>query len=342
VLLLLGGVAADRLDPRRMLIVLHGLAALPSLALALAVSTGHLSFGGVVGYGVALGVTTAFMMPARDAVLSTVAGANMVRAVTTMTLVQFTLQGAGTLLAGTAEWLGSAPVLVFQGLLLASGAAFALGLPTKPASAVPPARDERALQELTAGVREVWRSPILRATAALVISVGLFFIGPFLVVFPLLVRDVYAGGVDQLAIVLMLFPAGTILGSIVLRARGGLSNKVVATMCALACGALLLIGIGTGVSFPIFAALTLGWGLAGSVFINASRVIFQEEAPPSHRARVLSVYQLGLMGGAPIGSLLSGFASGAVGPRATLIIFGSAMLLLVAIVWWRIDSEAVN
>jgi MFS family permease len=68
----------------------------------------------------------------------------------------------------------------------------------------------------------------------------------------------------------------------------------------------------------------------GSAFINASRTLVQEEAPPDQRGRVLSVYQLGFIGGGPLGAATAGLVAGSVGPLMTLRIFGAGMLLLVA------------
>jgi predicted MFS family arabinose efflux permease len=160
--------------------------------------------------------------------------------------------------------------------------------------------------------------------------VGIFFMGPFLVIFPLLVRDVYGGDVRQLSLVMMLFPVGTILGSSVILLRGGIRRKGVSLLIALACGALALLIIGQGLPFPGFLALTLAWGVAGSVFMNSSRTLFQQAAPPESRARVLSVNQLGFMAAAPIGALIAGFASARLGPLDALVAAGSVMLVLVA------------
>jgi MFS family permease len=170
---------------------------------------------------------------------------------------------------------------------------------------------------------------VLRAQIMLVVAVGTLFVGPFVVLFPLLVRDFYQGGVAQLSLVLMLFPVGTIVGSLVLRARGGLRRKGLAAMLALAFGACALIGIGVGLPFPGMVAVTLAWGLAGSVFINCTRTLYQEAAPLAQRARVLSVYQLGFMGAAPVGALLSGAAGASLGTLPTLRLFGASMLVVV-------------
>jgi len=321
--LLAGGVLADRVDPRRMLIVLHLLAALPAFALATGSAMGALTLPGIIAYGLTIGTIQAFVMPARDTLLSRVAGPDMMRAVTTMTAAQFSAQAFGTLLAGAARWTGSATMLAIQGLVVASGSFFTRGIP--PIEPRPAASARRAgLHDLADGLTQVVRTPNLRIPVSMVISVGVLFIGPFVVVFPLLVRDYYHGGVASLSLILMLFPAGTILGSFVLRYRG-IARKGRAALMALCAGALTQATIGLGVPFWGMVILTFLWGLAGSVFINCSRTLYQEAAPMEQRGRVLAVYQLGFIGGAPIGATLSGFLSGSFGLHSTLIAAAAAM-----------------
>jgi hypothetical protein len=74
--------------------------------------------------------------------------------------------------------------------------------------------------------------------------------------------------------------------------------------------------------------------MAGSFFINAGRTIFQTQASESHRARVLSVYTLGVMGGGPIGSLMSGLLAEPLGLHGTLAldaVLSMGIALLVAV-----------
>lgn len=329
-LLLVGGAAADRLDARRLLAGLHLAAALPVALLAVAVGAGALSIGGLIAYGVAMGVVMAFSNPARDSLLSRVAGEDVMRAVTGATIVQFGAQGLGTLLAGAARWIGSPPTLLLQALVIGLGALATRRLPPTPVEAR--AHGASAVREVTEGLRFVLGTPGLRVVLVCLCGVGLLFMGPFLVVFPLVVRDVYGGDVDRLSVVLMLFPLGTIMGSGVILLRGGIRRKGRALLAALACGAVALATAGQGLPYAGFLAATLAWGLAGSVFMNCSRTLFQQAAPPERRARVLSVNQLGFMATAPLGSLLAGFVSGLVGPLPTLVLFGTGMLLLVAVV----------
>ncbi|HEM47237.1 MAG TPA: hypothetical protein ENO23_09380, partial [Alphaproteobacteria bacterium] len=317
---------ADRFDPRRLLIGLHAVAALPVLMLALASARGSLSLGVVVAYGLFIGTVQAFTMPARDTILSRVAGPDMMRTVTTMTAVQFGCQACGALLSGLARVAGSAPMLLVQAAVFLVGAFVQRGLPAaEPRDAV---HGGMRLGEVVEGLRIVARSERLWAPAVLVVAVGVFFIGPYLVVFPLLVRDVYAAGVDALSVILMLFPVGTIAGSLVLRARG-IGRKGGAALGALAAGAGVEATIGLGVPYAALVGLTLVWGLAGAVFINCSRTLFQEAAPAASRGRVLAVYQLGFMGGAPVGTLLAGFGVAALGLHGALLAAAAAMTTIV-------------
>lgn len=327
--LLLGGTLADRVDPRRLLIVLHAVVALPVLLLATGVATGWLSLPALLAYGVCLGTVSAFVMPARDALLSRVAGPDLMHAVTTMTAVQFGSQALGTASAAAARWLGTVPMLGVLALVLLAGSLATRGVPAV-APLVRSGPRVTARREILEGLQLVARSPRLRAPVLLVAAVGLFFIGPFLAVFPVVIVQHYEGDVDRLALVSMLFPLGTILGSLALRARGGVRRKGRAALIALFVGAVALGAIGQQLPFGGLVALTFAWGLAGAVFINCSRTLFQQHAPPASRGRVLAVFQLGFIGTAPLGSLASGFLSAAIGPFATLQVCALAMTTVVA------------
>jgi MFS family permease len=326
-LLLVGGAAADRVDPRHLLVRLQAAAAAPGLVLAAGVFLERLSLPVLLAYAVSVGTIAAFAMPARDALLSRVAGPDMMRAVTGMTAVQFGCQALGALAGGAAQWVGTGPMLLVQGSLLLAGSLATQRLPpAAPAARAAPRTT--ALREIGEGLACVAREPRLRGPALLAVAVGIFFIGPFLVTFPLVIREVYADGGSKLGVILALFPAGTLAGSLALRARGGVRRKGLAMLVALAAGCLTLGSVGLGLPFPGMALATFVWGLAAAVFINCGRTLYQEAAPEGQRARVLSVYQLGFMGAMPLGALGAGFLGARVGPLETLLLFAGGMLLV--------------
>jgi MFS family permease len=64
--------------------------------------------------------------------------------------------------------------------------------------------------------------------------------------------------------------------------------------------------------------------------MTQARTLVQAAAPETHRARILSLFQLGLMGGAPVGALLIGYVAGFTGPRAAVVYPAAGMLLVLA------------
>lgn len=327
--ILVGGAVADRHDRRSLLIGLHLLAALLSAGLVALVASGNLTLALLLVYAVAAGSVQAFVMPARDALLSEVAGPNLMRAVTGLTLVQWGTQAVGSLVAGTARWVGTVPTLCLHCLIVFLGV-----FPLRKLSPTPIAhgavRKQLRLSEIVEGVREVFHSPVLLPVFLLVTAVGILFIGPFLVVFPILVRDYYGGDIGQLALLNMMFPVGTILGSAGLLWYGHIRWKGAAQLGALVFGSCCLGVIAVGLPFWGTLAAGCAWGLGAAVFTNTGRTLFQEQASPSHRARVLSVYMFGFMGASGlIGAPLSGVLVASIGPLATCAVASSVMLVLL-------------
>jgi MFS family permease len=245
------------------------------------------------------------------------------------------------LVAREADAIGAPRTLAAQGICIAIGAIFCAGLPGPESAGAPRApRQPLRLEELFAGARFVWSSP-LRAVWPLVAGVGLFFSGAYNVLFPVMVRDRYGGGVSELGLLLFAFPLGTIFASAWLFVRG-MRRKGAALAGALGAGAVTVIGAGFEIRFEALLALTFVWGLAGGVFMTAGRALFQERAPASERARILAVHQLAMVASGPIGALLSGALGDALGPSRAVLVQGIAMLGLIALVLsrsnvWRME-----
>jgi len=182
-------------------------------------------------------------------------------------------------------------------------------------------------------VREVARSRILAPVALLSAALGTLFIGPFQVVFPLLVRDYYHGDVADLSLLYTTFPVGTIAGSALILLRGGVRRKGMAQLLALASGALCLGSLGLGLPFWGALIATTIFGVGGAFFMNAGRTLFQEHTEAESRGRVLSVYTLTLMGASGIlGAPLAGWLQAQLGSLATCAVCAGGMLVVVAMI----------
>ena len=327
-LIVIGGTISDRSDGRRLLVALHALATLPPLALAFAIARGHASYGAVVAYAVAMAVISALAIPTRDALLSRVAGPDVQRAVTLSILLQVTSQVVGTLVAGTAALYGAPSILVFQAAANGLGAICCARLsPAPPVEAR--ASGSGRLTEMLDGFAEVARTPTLLPVTLLSASIGLLFLGSFLVAMPLVIREVYGGSSLEIAAVNGSMMVGMFAGTAGLLARGGLRRQGRALILSLVLGAAALSAVALGPPLPVVYGLIFCFGVGGGVAMPAGRTLVQEAAPPSHRARVLSVYSLGMMGSAPIGAFAMGALVDATAPLPAMLAPGIGMAAVV-------------
>ncbi len=325
-IILFGGIIAERTDRRALLIRLHLFAFLPPIVLALAAATNVWTLNGMVAYGLVMGAIGAIMMPTRDAALNAAADAStgaitVQRAVVLTSMVQFVSQIAGMAAASLAsqavsmtaspESIGDATrwltaLLIFvQGVVLAAGVAAAWALPPLPVRQR--AEGEHVFRQMAEGLAIVWRSPPIRTMVIAMIGVGVFVIGmSFFVLLPLLILETFGGGLNMLGLALIVFWLGAASATAAL-ARFHVERPGLPLVCGFGFGGLSLGLMSFDVPFFVVVFLVFFWGVSGGLGIAMSRAIVQEAAPPQARARVLSVYQLGFVAGAPVGMVAMGF-----------------------------------
>ena len=348
VFLLFGGWLADRIDPRRLLMVIQSAAIGMPLLLAICLWRGQLSEGWLILYALAWGLSTAFAMPARDGLLKRVAGGDVQRMVTLAMGMQFGALMLGQGLGGRAAHWGSIGILLVQCAVLAAGIFATSRLPP---SAVPPApanaRPRQSLwREFASGVSLIFSDPPMRATLLLTLGMGIFFIGgAYVVLLPLAIRDLYAGGAQDLASGYIVFGIGSLISIVVLTRRGGTATpgRALASALLLGCGVLATLALAP----PqwLFYACVFVWGMCGGVAMAMSRTILQERAPATHQARVMAALALATLGGGPLGSLIMGLAVGALGARFAVLLPVSGVAITTAAVLathsiWRLRSRS--
>ena len=331
----LGGLVADRGNARRLLLYYHLLYALPPLALALVLWSGGLSYPLLIAYGIIAGAIGAFAIPTRDALLPVVAPkGGLPKAVALATALQFGGQLLGIACASTADWFGAVPLLLLHSGMVLAGCIFVRRLPDPPPH--PKTEHPGFWRSIGDGVSAAAKSDQIWPVLLLNFGVGIFYVGPFMAVLPLAIRDHYAGGAAELSYMNLAFWAATIVASMALvglarrlTLRGRLIGSAVLT------GAVVLLSLATLPPFPVFLALIFVWGLGAGITMTQSRTVVQIVAPATHRARLMSLFQLGLSGGGPIGALVTGTICSVWGLKAALLVPAIAMLLMIAIVLLR-------
>jgi len=260
-----------------------------------------------------------------------VAGPNLPRAVALATALQFIGQLLGIAAASEADRLGAVPLLIAQSALVAAGALAVWRLP-KPRPH-PPVVHPGFWRSIGDGIAEAARSEQMWPVLLLNFGVGVFYVGPFMAVLPIVVRDVYHGGAAEIAYINLAFWAGTIVAAFAfagLARRLSLRGRLVVS--AVSVGAVILGLMAVQPPFLFFNVLCFVWGLGAGITLTQGRTILQIVAPPTHRARVMALFQLGLGGGGPIGAFIAGSLAAVLGVKLALVLPAIAMAVLIALV----------
>lgn len=352
--LLFGGLLAERAKAGPTLAQLNIIFALASAGLCAIVMMDALTYTILVGYAVIVGACAAFMMPVRDAALNGVVMRESARgrptslatAAATTTAVQIGAQIAGIVVARNS---GSdpAPYLAMQAVALTMGACVAFFL-----QAPKPTGHERtisgALRDVGDGLAYAFRNPVMSPMLLSAAYTGVFVIGSFQVLFPLIVRDAYGGTADmqaeRLSTLFAAFWCASFVSAVILSRAKPLQKPGRAMILSHLVGAAALFTFAADKPFAWFVVITVMWGLAAGVAISMSRTIVQGAAGQKYLGRVLAVYSMGFMGGAPIGSAIVGFAAAELGSRTAALIPATglalaAIALAVFTPLWRHDGS---
>lgn len=343
-----GGTIADQIDERKHLIRMHIFASLPPFLMAGFLFADRLTYEVLLIYAFATGTCTAIATPARDALLNHLVSREQIpRAVAGATITQFASQMTGMALAGMAGQLGPGPFVMTHGICMLSGAFLISRITTtktKPSRLGVRSAFTRQFRDIADAVREIAASAVMWPVLMSNLAVGICFVGVFLVVVPVTVRDIYNGGSAQITLLNVAFWLGASLSSIFIMRRGGVQRRGKVIMGCLVFGTVLLAAMVFHMPFVFLMALMVFWGCGGGAVLTLGRTIIQEVAPESHRSRIMAAYQMGFMGGGPIGALVIGFLIDGYNAKIAVLFPAAAMALFLLFIafaspLWKIEAR---
>ena len=355
IFILIGGVMAERASGRSLLVLFHALAMIPAALLAFAIGEDKLTYWLMIAYAVGMGTVGAFMMPARDATLNEVinrrarAGSNITlqQGVAFATIAQFAAQIAGLALGGMATSWGAERLLVIQAIAVSFGAVAAIFLARGQIVRTGNKGANGVLKDISDGLSTVRSDPVLLSMVASMFGVGLFVIGAFLVVLPIVNADIYQMNSGGLRNIFVIFWAGAFVSSVIMSTIKQVHRPGRLLTISFFVGAACIYVLVLKLPYLTFLSIVFIWGLCAGVSITMSRSIVQKAAPAHRLARVLSVYQLGFMGGAPLGAAGMGLLVDFTGPHLVALAPATGLLSLVVIMvlftpLWRMTNEDIE
>ena len=322
-----GGLWADRVDRRKLLLVTQSAAAVPAFTLAALAALEQVEVWHVIVMASALGVVMAVdapirqsflpeMVPAREDLPSAIAfnsgmynAARMIGPTIAGVLLAVSSEAFCFLVNGVTKVLALVPILMMAIV----------------ARAQPPAHASiwRGFRD---GAAYAWDLVPVRLLLPVVALVS-FMATPYQALMPIFAAEVFAGGADTLGFLIGAAGLGGIGGILCLASRReirGLLRWVVAA-CGSAGAALAVFSYSTHFALSLAMMAVVGAGVV--ITVNGISTITHTIVEDAMRGRVSGFYSMAFLGMYPVGSLAAGAAASWIGAAHTLAAGGIACVL---------------
>jgi MFS family permease len=319
-----GGVIADRVDKRRLIVWTQAAAAALALTLGLLTLFHVVRLWMVLVLALLLGVVNLVDMPARQSFIIEMVGAeDVANAVSLNSVVVNGARVIGPAVAGLLiATIGIAPCFLVNA---ASYLGVIAGLLAMDATTLKRSKPlAKGPGQLRAGLRYAWSRPELRVPLLMMAVVGTLSYN-FSVVLPLLVRETFGAGAGSYGVLFSSIGLGAVLGGL------GIATRSRATPRLLVGSSLALgVAIGLAAAAPNLGLVVLAMvpvGVASTAFIATSNALLQLGASSEMRGRVMALFALVFLGSTPIGGPLVGWIAERFGPRASLAVAAVAAVV---------------
>lgn len=323
-----GGLLADRLSKRRLLLVTQAVMALPALALWGLTASGSVELWMVYALVLARGAVTAIDNPARQAFAIEMVGEDrVVNAVALNSVIVHTARILGPAAAGAVIALVGVSVCFLVNAVSFAAMIVALrGMDPAALNAPPVARRERG--QLRSALAYVRGTPALWIPLGMMAVLGVFSYN-FQVLLPLLASFTWHGTATTYAALAAAMGVGSVTGALAAGARGRVDPKLLVGAAAAFGVAMLLVAAAPTVSLQIAALVPLG--AITVTFAAGVNSALQLAVDPAMRGRVMALYSMVFLGSTPLGSPLVGWVAEVASPRAGLVLGAVAALAAAAL-----------
>jgi MFS family permease len=318
-----GGLLADRIPKRRLLMTTQALMAIPAVGLLAVTAAGVVTPWMVYLAVFAMGSVNAIDNPTRQSfVIEMVGPDRVVNAVSLNSVIVQAARIVGPGLAGVLiATVGVVPCFALNALTFVA-MIFALWRMDPRRLQAPPVA-EREPGAIRAGLRYVLRTPELAAPLALMALVGTLGFN-FQVVLPLLARFSFDSGAMTYAGLVSAMAVGSIAGALVNGHRGRTGPRLIA-------GGALAFGVSAllAAAMPTLALEVVVLALLGAAAVTFAATInstLQLAVSPQMRGRVMALYSVVFLGSTPIGAPLTGWLAQTYDPRIALLLAGASGL----------------
>ena len=331
-----GGVIADALDRRRLMMLSQTLMAACSLTLAWTTHTGHITpavMYAVIALG---GAALALDSPARQSLIPLlVPRAHLANAIGLHAMAWEVAAIAGPSLAGLLiAWRGVFPVYVLDAVSFAAviGALLAMRHRAPPRTSA-----NISIAAAIEGLRFLMRTPLILSTMVLD-AIATFFAGSLLLL-PVYADRILAVGPRGLGLLYAAQPAGAAIAAALLAARSTtIHRQGVTVLWSIAIYGASVAAFGVSPWLPLSLVLLAISGAADTVSMVVRQTLRQLLTPDELRGRMTSVNMIFFIGGPQLGEFEAGVVARAAGPRFSVSSGGLACVVAAIVTALAVPS----
>jgi MFS family permease len=314
-----GGAVADRYSKRRILMLTQTIMGALALLLGVLAVTGAVRIWQVYALAFGLGLATLLDNPTRQAFVTEMVGrTDMPNAIALNSAIFNLARIAGPAAAGLVIGAVGTPTAFFLNAASYGAVLTSLTL-MRPGELHPADPVPRSKGQLREALRYVRARPELLMPMVLIFFVATFGMN-FQVTNALMSRQVFHTGATAFGVASAVFAAGALAGALLAARRGRPGLRLLVT-AAFAFGILEVL-TALMPSFWLFLAMLVPTGLSLLTLNTAANSTVQLSSAQDMRGRVMGLYMLVFLGGAPLGSLLVGWVAELFGPRMSLVAGG--------------------
>jgi MFS family permease len=322
-----GGLVADRVDKRRLLVATQAAAGVLALILGAVTVLGIVQLWMIFVLAVGLGVVNAVDNPARRAFVVEMVGTEHVSNAVSLSSAMFMAARvigpaiAGLVIAG----LGVSWCFFANGVSYSAAVLAFMAMRENEFFAVEPVPKRKG--QLREGLRYAWSTPALRLVLVLTAVIGTLAFN-FQVVLPLLAKETFSGGAETLGVLYAFMSVGSVIGALVSAHEAQATRRFVLGAALVFGAALVVAAFAPTLGLELLVLVPVG--AAGIAFTAMSNGVLQTECAPEMRGRVAALFTVAFLGSTPIGGPIIGWVSQQLGPRAGLWVGGVATLAVTA------------
>ena len=302
---LIGGVVADRIERRKVLLVSQYIQMASAATLTVLVATGTVHVWHILCLSFVSGFAQAFGGPAYSALIPTLVDREDMPNAIALNSIQFNLAVTiGPALAGQAlaklgeKWCFGLNALSFLAPIIT--------LLMIRARFNPVATTESMFTSLKEGIKFVRRQTSMEALIVLAFCMTALAM-PMRTYIPVFVKDIFHRGPETYGNLLSVMGIGSICGSLMVAGLGNIRRKGRFAIAGLICLGAAISAFAVSKKLPLSYTMLFIVGVSMMAVFATVISLVQLITTNEMRGRVMSVYNCAFRGGMPMGNLLSGW-----------------------------------